>query len=452
MRRFSLCLVCWDLWIRADSSTRVFTAVPPPLRPSEVGVMTGSKQSLFGLLCAAALVSLPTLQAANTSQDVSFVAIAPRHSQSVADERSLSSAGIGGPRANVDQITLGGLATAATAASGADSLGISAGPDNGRWLWPTPSKLITSGFGYRSDPFNGGSAFHSGIDFGDPCGTPVGATRPGKVTFAGPAGGYGNRVVIDHGEGITSSYNHLQQITVLIGDEVTQSNAVGLVGTTGRSTGCHLHFEIMVNGGFTDPMPYLTGNPSANPTTFGNGNVAEAPITGLGTNTAPPSTSLQPAVDPCGISNDPADSMDSGGLIPIAGTPSASAACPSPSVTPTPSSSSSPTPSSSGSTPAPSTPAPSTPQLATPGYPSDSSTPQPSTSSSPSQPQPEAPPSGSDTVPPATTEVPSATASTPASSSVVTTPQVPVSSETMVETSPTEAWGSETPPGDGASI
>ena len=123
------------------------------------------------------------------------------------DERSL--AGIGGPRTNVDQTTLGGSATAAAATSGADSLGISAGPD------------VAAGCGRRrrADHFRIRLSFrpvHWGapswrIDFGDRA-APGGATRPGKVTFAAP--GLREPVVIDHGEGITSSYNHLQQITV----------------------------------------------------------------------------------------------------------------------------------------------------------------------------------------------------------------------------------------------
>ena len=407
----------------------------PLVRPPEASVMTGSKRNLLSLLCAAALIALPTLQAANTSQDVSLVAIAPRHTQTALDERSLSSAGIGGPR--VDSGSTLGISAIATT-SGADSLGISAGPDNGRWLWPTPSKLITSGFGYRSDPFNGGSAFHSGIDFGDPCGTPVGATRPGKVTFAGPAGGYGNRVVVDHGEGLTSSYSHLQQITVQVGDEVTQSNAVGLVGTTGRSTGCHLHFEIMVNGGFTDPLPYLTGNPSANPTTFGNSNVAEAPISGVGTNTATSGT----VVDPCGISNDPADSLASGGSIPVEGTPSANADCPQPSTAATPSNSATPTPSPSSSTgdpltPQPSSPAPdpSTPQPSTSTEPSDSGTPDPSTDGPPTQSSAElTPPSSTTVLPttdlPASTDLPATASSSPESD--------PAPSDSLAETSALE--------------
>ena len=243
--------------------------------------MAGSRLNLFGLICAAALVALPTMQAASTSRDASFVAIAPVHSAPADEPLSQQVAtGAGGPSADLGAALLdppGFTEGAGQAAADLAAAEIPVEPDAARWLWPTPSKLITSPFGFRSDPLTGGAAFHSGIDFGDPCGTPVGATRPGRVTFTGAAGGYGYRVVVDHGEGIQSTYSHLQQVMVQVGDEATQSNAVGLVGTTGRSTGCHLHFEIIVNGGFTDPLPYLTGNPAANPTTFGQGSTPGEP-------------------------------------------------------------------------------------------------------------------------------------------------------------------------------
>lgn len=386
--------------------------------------MAGTVRTMLGLLCAAALISMPTLQAAPASQDVALVAVAPIAVKTLQDDYS--------GRASVarDDLPRGGLSAAETLGveDAASNPTASGAPDNGTWLWPTPSRLITSPFGFRSDPLNSSVAFHSGTDFGEPCGTMVGTTRPGAVTFAGPAGGYGLRVVVDHGEGIWSSYSHLQEISVRVGDVLTQSHAVGLVGTTGRSTGCHLHFEIIVNGGFADPMPYLTGNPVANPTTFGNGNIVAEP-TSTADPSSPPSSSAPPSAspDPCDVSTDPQDAIDSGGLIPVPGVPSGSATdqcqTPSPSPTPTPeSSSASPnSPSSIGTTPGtvtPSSPVPSepVPSSPTPGEPVPSS-PAPSeptsgspTSDSPtsSSPGPSSPvPSGSDVA--ATSDEPSST-------------------------------------------
>ncbi|GEM_PF-2350062 len=136
-------------------------------------------------------------------------------------------------------------------------------PDNGNWLWPAQSSVITSPFGFRSDPFTSAKSFHSGLDIGAGCGAEIWSARSGVVTFAGVAGGYGNRVVIDHGNGVTSAYAHLMAIHVKVGDQVQQRQTIGQSGTTGRSTGCHLHFEIIVGGAFADPLPFLGGPSSA---------------------------------------------------------------------------------------------------------------------------------------------------------------------------------------------
>lgn len=136
-------------------------------------------------------------------------------------------------------------------------------PDNGNWLWPAQSSIITSPFGFRSDPFTGEKSFHSGLDIAAGCGAEIWAARSGTVIFAGVAGGYGNRVVIDHGNGVTSAYAHLMAMHVKAGDQVQQRQTIGQSGSTGRSTGCHLHFEIIVGGAFADPLPFLGGPSSA---------------------------------------------------------------------------------------------------------------------------------------------------------------------------------------------
>jgi len=123
---------------------------------------------------------------------------------------------------------------------------------------PITNAEMTSNFGSRRDPFLGSLAFHAGIDFRSPVGTAIHPTAPGKVTAAGPAGGYGNMVEVDHGHGITTRYGHMSRILVSVGDQVDRNSVIGLVGSTGRSTGPHLHYETRINDTPINPITYLT--------------------------------------------------------------------------------------------------------------------------------------------------------------------------------------------------
>ena len=302
--------------------------------------MAKAAQSVLGVLCVAALISLPGMQVSEQAAAEPVLALAAPRPEPALNEGPYSS-----PEDPSDYYVdrsgnagRGGDARASAPAPTSTTTS-NAQADNGKWLWPTPSKLITSPFGYRSDPFTGGSAFHSGIDFGDGCGTGTGATRPGTVCFAGPAGGYGLRVVVTHENGMSSSYSHLKGIAVQVGEHVDQGQLLGGVGTTGRSTGCHLHFEIMINGAFTDPMPYLQGNPAANPPTFGNGDVGYAPV--AESPSASPTPEPSSSTDPCEVSDDPQDAADSGGMIPVGDPAAPGSASPKPCKTPSSSSSSS---------------------------------------------------------------------------------------------------------------
>lgn len=116
---------------------------------------------------------------------------------------------------------------------------------------------ISSRFGTRSDPFQGSAAFHSGLDFAAPSGTSVLAAGDGQVSFAGQRSGYGNVVEIDHGNGIISRYAHLSAILVRKGQVIASGDVVARVGSTGRSTGPHLHFEVRRNGSPQNPSRYL---------------------------------------------------------------------------------------------------------------------------------------------------------------------------------------------------
>jgi len=122
---------------------------------------------------------------------------------------------------------------------------------------PAPGKQITSLFGNRVDPFFGRLAMHAGIDFRQKTGSDVRATGDGVVINAGPSGGYGIMVEIDHGNGITTRYGHLSKILVRNGDTITEGETIALSGSTGRSTGPHLHYEVRRNGQAVDPMRFL---------------------------------------------------------------------------------------------------------------------------------------------------------------------------------------------------
>lgn len=124
-------------------------------------------------------------------------------------------------------------------------------------LWPTTTKIVTSTFGYRTDPFTYRPSFHSGIDFGAKENDPVFATADGKVVSTGSDRFHGNNIVIEHSKGLRTWYMHLNKILVHPGDDVEKGSQIGLVGSTGRSTGPHLHYEVIKNGESIDPKPYL---------------------------------------------------------------------------------------------------------------------------------------------------------------------------------------------------
>jgi murein DD-endopeptidase MepM/ murein hydrolase activator NlpD len=116
---------------------------------------------------------------------------------------------------------------------------------------------FTSGFGVRSDPFLGRPAMHTGLDFRAATGDPVRATANGKVVSSGWAGGYGRMVEIDHGNGLSTRYGHLSEIGVKVGDQIRIGQVIGAVGSTGRSTGPHLHYETRIDGEAVDPQKFL---------------------------------------------------------------------------------------------------------------------------------------------------------------------------------------------------
>ena len=123
---------------------------------------------------------------------------------------------------------------------------------------PVQKLNFTSNFGIRSDPFRGTAAMHAGVDIPGPVGTPIYATADGIVDHAARQGGYGNMVEINHGKGIATRYGHLSKILVADGARVTRGQLIALMGSTGRSTGPHLHYEVRIDGHAVNPIPFLT--------------------------------------------------------------------------------------------------------------------------------------------------------------------------------------------------
>ncbi|MDR6789408.1 murein DD-endopeptidase MepM/ murein hydrolase activator NlpD [Sphingomonas sp. BE138] len=123
---------------------------------------------------------------------------------------------------------------------------------------PVQKLNFTSNFGIRSDPFRGTAAMHAGVDIPGPTGTPIYATADGIISHAGRQGGYGNMVEINHGKGIATRYGHLSKIIVADHTRVKRGQLIALMGSTGRSTGPHLHYEVRIDGHAVNPVPFLT--------------------------------------------------------------------------------------------------------------------------------------------------------------------------------------------------
>ena len=123
-------------------------------------------------------------------------------------------------------------------------------------LWPVRGE-ISAGFGQRMDPFSGEGAFHPGVDIRAPFGSRVEAAADGIVLATGPESGYGNEILIDHGYGIATKYGHLSKMFVTVGQEVRQGQIIAAVGMTGKTTGPHLHYEVLVHDTPVNPTKYL---------------------------------------------------------------------------------------------------------------------------------------------------------------------------------------------------
>ncbi len=125
---------------------------------------------------------------------------------------------------------------------------------------PASLEYISSGFGFRADPFTGEGAMHAGLDFRGPVGAPIYAAAKGRVSFAGVRSGYGNCIEISHGNGLLTRYAHMSAFRARVGQTIAAGDTIGAIGSSGRSTGPHLHFEVRINDQPVNPRPFLEGN------------------------------------------------------------------------------------------------------------------------------------------------------------------------------------------------
>ena len=125
---------------------------------------------------------------------------------------------------------------------------------------PVKGSAFTSGYGVRSDPFRGRAAMHAGIDLAGPLGTPIYATADAVVGRSEWANGYGNLIELNHGRGIQTRYGHLTRSSVRAGQRVKRGDLIGYMGSTGRSTGSHLHYEVRIDGKAVNPVPFMQSN------------------------------------------------------------------------------------------------------------------------------------------------------------------------------------------------
>ncbi|WP_256761156.1 M23 family metallopeptidase [Cohnella sp. WQ 127256] len=131
-------------------------------------------------------------------------------------------------------------------------------------IWPADSRKITSTYGIRKDPFTRRATYHAGLDLGGNTGDAIYATADGTVIEAGRSTSHGNNVLISHANGIRTHYSHMSEILTTVGAKVTKGDIIGEIGSTGRSTGPHLHYEVIIKGEHVDPQPYLKATRRSN--------------------------------------------------------------------------------------------------------------------------------------------------------------------------------------------
>jgi murein DD-endopeptidase MepM/ murein hydrolase activator NlpD len=196
----------------------------------------------------------------DTSRRIAEISGTTHEGEGDAKHEANGGRGAGGPRFEMDAASIAAVETRAVQLEQELRAYESALRERARIpsIWPVAGGETTDSFGGRRDPFGGASSeFHSGQDISAERGTPVYAAGIATVKFAGTQGGYGQIVILDHGDGITTRYGHLSKIEVAAGQQMARGELIGRVGSTGRSTGPHLHYEVRINEEPVNPRRYL---------------------------------------------------------------------------------------------------------------------------------------------------------------------------------------------------
>jgi len=234
----------------SDSSTETARAVAKisALLPSAAGLARIEQRQLA---FAERLTLLADKRAAAAEASIRRLGLNPRLMLAKLDNRAAQGGPLQGSAKGLDpRFQRLGLSLARMEAL---EQGLAAVPHN----LPASLRYISSGFGYRSDPFTGEAAMHSGLDFRGPLGAPIYAAADGRVSFAGVKQGYGNCLEITHGNGMMTRYAHMSAFKASVGQAVKAGEAIGAIGSSGRSTGPHLHFEVRINDRAVNPRPFL---------------------------------------------------------------------------------------------------------------------------------------------------------------------------------------------------
>lgn len=247
-------------WPRAKVAAEPMEAAPVTVdeaKPDEKADLFDSLGASLAAIETEQLRSIETLtsetfETADTIREALVAAGLPVDADFGADEQ-----GVGGPLVSVDEDSLFEERVRGLEEALGQLETLKASARDYPIFNPAPGQAVSSSFGVRRDPFLRRPAMHAGIDFRAKSGTPVQSTGAGKVIRAGWAGGYGRLVEIDHGNGWSTRYAHLSRIDVKIGAKLSTGDAIGAVGSTGRSTGPHLHYEIRRHGKATDPLRFL---------------------------------------------------------------------------------------------------------------------------------------------------------------------------------------------------
>ncbi len=236
--------------LRHDYQHMEQVAKEKDIQAASLGSLANEITALYGLrqgkLSKMAAASPSVVHAAATTTDGSGGFTQQQYHESLDEFYSLRESAMSGHMTRALASTYGGLL------DGDSMFNVASAPS----LWPVQG-VVTSSYGQRLDPFNGEGAFHKGIDIATAMGSPVRASADGTVVIAAMANGYGREVRIDHGHGIQTVYGHMSAFAVVTGEDVRRGEIIGYVGSSGRSTGPHLHYEVLLHDTPVNPHKYL---------------------------------------------------------------------------------------------------------------------------------------------------------------------------------------------------